>query len=45
MDCVYYLIENEVFLEEFVFPNEEEAIKFAEEREMVNYEVYECQVN
>lgn len=44
-DFVYYLKENDELLYEHVFGSEEEAIEFAEENAINNYEVveFDCQ--
>jgi hypothetical protein len=44
-DYVYYLEVNNEFLLEFVFSSAEEAIEFAEENEMENYEVVEWNIH
>jgi hypothetical protein len=44
-DFVYYLEEDGEFLPEFVFGSEEEAIEFAEMKEMKNYKIVEWDVD
>ena len=44
-DCVYYIELDGEFLAEFCFESEEEAIDFAEEKEMNNYKIIEWDVD